>query len=176
MATKDTFERTEAMMGMTPEIWARHANPWSGWTRLTILPLFALAVWSRVWLGWGALVPVVLVLIWTWLNPRIFPRPKRTDNWMSRGVQGEQIWLRHKTAPDLSHHLAVVRQITLLSAAGALAYLLGLILLWPGLTLTGLCIASLGKLWMLDRMVWVLADVQHSGTLAHDDADQDVTG
>lgn len=78
-------------MGMTPQVWARHSNPWSGWSRLTVLPLFALAVWSRIWLGWGALGPILLVLVWTWLNPRIFATPKRTDNWMSRGVLGEQI-------------------------------------------------------------------------------------
>ena len=158
MPKQDVFHRTEAAMGMTPQVWARHSNPWSGWSRLTVLPLLALAVWSRIWLGWGALGPILLVLVWTWLNPRIFATPRRTDNWMSRGVLGEQIWLRQKDAPELQHHRPVVRMLTFISGAGGLIYLLGLILLSPGLTFTGLAAAMLGKLWMLDRMVWISED------------------
>jgi len=159
MPTHDAFRRIEAAMGMTPEVWARHANPWSGWSRLSVLPLFALAVWSRIWLGGWALLPVALVLLWTWLNPRVFPRPARTDSWMSRGVRGEQVWIRRGTAdPALAHHQPVMRALTLTGVAGGLIYLAGLVMLSPGLTATGLAITMLAKLWMLDRMVWVLHD------------------
>jgi hypothetical protein len=41
----------ERLMGMDDATWARHANPWSGWTRVTIVPLLSSANWSRVWLG-----------------------------------------------------------------------------------------------------------------------------
>jgi len=36
-------------MGMDDATWKRHANPWSGWSRITILPLLCLAIMSRVW-------------------------------------------------------------------------------------------------------------------------------
>ncbi len=51
-----------------PEKWLKHANPWSLITRFLIL-----AVWSRVWLGWYSLIPIILLIIWTLVNPVIFP-------------------------------------------------------------------------------------------------------
>ncbi|WOI34919.1 DUF6653 family protein [Tritonibacter scottomollicae] len=158
MAKRNAFHHTAAMMGMTPQVWARHANPWSGWSRLPVLPLLALAVWSRVWFGWGALLPVALLLLWTWLNPRVFPVPARTDNWMSEGVLGEQLWLQRSDTPALAHHRRVVHALTLGGLCGGLLYFAGLAVLHPGLTATGLAITMLTKLWMLDRMVWVLWD------------------
>ena len=56
---------------------ARHANPWSVWTRILTLPVLVLAVWTRAWLGWWALAPVAATVLWIWLNPRLFPRPRR---------------------------------------------------------------------------------------------------
>ena len=69
--------------------WARHANPWSGWTRMAVLPLLALAVWSRAWIGWWAALPLDLLVVFLWLNPRLFPPPRHLDAWISRGVLGE---------------------------------------------------------------------------------------
>jgi len=40
----DIGRMTERAMRMDDAIWARHANPWSGWTWVSILPLFVLAV------------------------------------------------------------------------------------------------------------------------------------
>ena len=37
-------------MYMSDDVWFRHANPWSGWTRFSTYPLFILAFWSRGWL------------------------------------------------------------------------------------------------------------------------------
>ena len=74
----------ERSMAMDDATWARHASPWSVWTRIPILPLLALAIYSRVWLGWWALVPTVLLLVWTVVNPRAFPPPARLDSWASR--------------------------------------------------------------------------------------------
>lgn len=53
-----TLERKiAAAFNMSEDAWARHANPWSVWTRIaTALPLLILAVWSRVWLGWRSLI------------------------------------------------------------------------------------------------------------------------
>ena len=153
-----SFRFAEKIMGMNATTWARHANPWSGWSRVSILPLLTVAAWSRVWIGWWALLPVAAVLIWTWLNPRLFPPPASTDNWMSRGILGERIWLADGRAPALAHHRPAVRNLAAMGSAGALLLLLGLILLDLPLTVAGLAIAILSKLWLLDRMVWVHRD------------------
>lgn len=83
----DIAKLSERLMGMDDATWARHSNPWSGWTRITTLPLLCLAVWSRAWWGWGALLPVFAVLCWTWLNPRLFPPPTNERAWMTKGTK-----------------------------------------------------------------------------------------
>ncbi len=72
------LKNTTKFFGLSDERWMQHSNPWSVWTRLVILPLLALAVWSHVWIGWYSLVPVALLLFWTWINPRFFNKPKTT--------------------------------------------------------------------------------------------------
>lgn len=157
----------EKLMKMDQTTWARHANPWSGWSRISILPLFSLAVWSRDWIGWWALLPVAIVCIWTWLNPRLFPEPKRADNWMSQGVLGEQVWLKHRASPALDQHKTVVQVLVILGLIGALLLLGGLVLLNSTLTMSGLIITMLSKLWFLDRMVWIYHDAMKSGLLSN---------
>ena len=68
-------------------------DPWSVWTRLAAIPAFALAAWSRVWLGWWSLVPIVLVVIWLFLNVLVFPPILTPRNWASKGIYGENLWL-----------------------------------------------------------------------------------
>lgn len=151
---------TERAMGMSEAVWMRHANPWSGWTRMTIPPLFALAIWSRDWIGWGAVGAVVLVCVWTWLNPRLFRAPAHLGAWMSQGVLGERIWLdqrrnRGGTAP---HHARVPILLAWVSGLGVLPFAWGLwqLQLWP--VLTGLILILGGKLWFIDRMVWIATE------------------
>jgi hypothetical protein len=151
----DLGRMTERAMGMDDATWARHANPWSGWTRLSILPLFALAVWSRAWLGWGALVPVVLVLIWTWMNPRLFAQPRSLDNWMSQGVLGERVWLARRETPIPRHHQTTATLLSVAAGIGVAVLAYGLWALDLGFTIAGLVLAMGAKLWFLDRMVWL---------------------
>ena len=149
---------SEKAMRMSDATWQRHANPWSGWTRVVTLPLLAIAAWSRLWIGWWALLPLATVLLWVWINPRLFPVPKSTDNWMSQGVLGERIWLAHEPGTIPGHHRRVVRILIGISAGGSILFLLGLLLLDLTMTLVGMSIAMLAKLWLLDRMVWILKD------------------
>ena len=142
-------------MAMNDAVWERHANPWSGWTRVAIPPLLALAIWSRVWLGWWSLIPIAGVVAWIWINPRIFPRPKSVDNWMSRGVLGERIWLAGERGTIADHHHRIIRVLTTIAGLGAVVLIAGLIWLNLAATLSGLAVAMLGKLWFVDRMVWI---------------------
>ena len=149
-----TLERTIASaLAMDDTTWLRHANPWSVWTRASVLPLVILAVWSREWLGAWCLVPVGVSVLWMWLNPRIFHVPRSTDNWASRGVLGERVWLNrdkvtvpphHRTAPNILHGI---------TAVGSAFVIWGLVTLavWP--TLLGTALIYCGKLWFLDRLV-----------------------
>jgi hypothetical protein len=145
----------ERAMGMDEAAWARHANPWSGWSRVTLLPLLAAAIWSRAWLGWGAAGLVALVVLWAWANPRAFPPPGRTDAWMTRGVLGERLWLARRERPIPRHHARMALLLSAVSAAGLLPLSLGLWRYDAGLTLFGLALSMGAKLWFLDRMVWL---------------------
>ncbi|MDA2928944.1 hypothetical protein MYX84_03180, partial [Acidobacteria bacterium AH-259-O06] len=139
--------------------WLRHANPWSVWTRASVLPLVILAVWSREWLGWWSLGPVGASILWMWLNPRIFRRPQSTDNWASRGVLGERVWLNRDRIPIPPHHRIVPNILSGVAGIGALLVIWGVVDLdiWP--TLLGSVLIYCGKLWFLDRMVWLYQDM-----------------
>ena len=156
-----SFERRIAeLFGMTDAVWARHANPWSVWTRMSTLPLLVLAVWSRDWIGWWALVPTAAAILWTWLNPRVFPRPRSTDNWGSRAVLGERVWLNRAEVPVPPHHRRAPHILAAISALGLIALIWGLAALevWP--TVLGVALVYLGKFWFLDRMVWLYEDMK----------------
>ena len=144
-------------MGMNAQVWRRHANPLSVWSRFTILPLFALAVWSRVWIGEGAWLLVIAVLIWTWANPRIFAETDRLENWASRVVLGERVYLQHGTDVARHHHICL-RVLMLLTVPAMLVMAWGLWRLDLVATLTGTALTMIMKLWSVDRMVWIYFD------------------
>lgn len=149
---------SERLMGMDDATWERHANPWSGWSRITILPLLCLAIWSRVWIGnWFALT-VMVVLIWTWINPRLFHPPKSDHAWMTRAVRGEQLLLAGESVSAIGHHRQVARLLAYGSGTGCLIIAWALWTSSPGLLFAGLILAMGAKLWFLDRMVWLFEE------------------
>ena len=162
----DAFAASERLMRMSDAAWARHANPWSGYTRFAILPLLALAVWSRVWFGLWALVPTGLVVLWTAVNPRAFSPPRNYDRWPSRGVLGERVFLADRGALP-AHHRRAAYILAAASALGLVPLAWGLWALDPFATLLGLVLAVGAKAWFIDRMVWLHADLTGSapGTL-----------
>lgn len=149
---------------MTDAVWQRHANPWSVWTRVPILPLLCLAIWARAWIGWWCLIPVAMLVAWTWINPRAFPPPARTDSWASRAVLGERIWLDRARAP-------VPRRLAFQAQALALAGLAGMVPVAWGLwafalpaLLAGLALSIGAKLWFLHIMVRLYDDEARRST------------
>ena len=145
---------------MTDEVWARHANPWSVYTRIPSLIPLVLAVWSRVWIGWWALAPVGAVVLWIWLNPRLFPPPRSTDNWASKGVLGERVWLERRRLDLPRHHRVFPSLLAGLSAAGLPFLVWGLwrLEVWP--TVVGTILVMGCKLWFVDRMVWLFEEMK----------------
>jgi hypothetical protein len=145
---------------MDDDTWERHANPWSVWTRTTVLPALIIAAWSRVWIGWWALVPGVIALLWMWLNPRFFGKPSSLDSWASKCVLGERIWLNREEEPVPKHHRFAPHLLNGVAGIGNLIVIWGVVQLaiWP--TLFGAALAYAGKLWFLDRMVWLYEDMK----------------
>lgn len=161
MAKMDYGQIMARAFAMDDRAWARHANPLSFWTRLPILPLLAAAIWSRVWLGWWALLPVAALLAWAFVNPRAFPPPPHTRAWASRAVLGERVWLARRSRPIPFEHALMAHLLSAVAALGALPLAYGLFTLkvWP--TMLGLTLAVGAKLWFCDRMAW-LHDVKGS--------------
>lgn len=156
-----TIERTIGdMFRMDDATWLRHANPWSMITRTTGLPFLVAAFWSRLWLGWWAVLPVAFVFLWIWLNPRIFPAPQSLDHWASKGVLGERVWLNRDVVPVPSHHRTAPNILSLVSAIGMIFIFYGVAVFDPWPTIFGTMIAIMGKLWFFDRMVWLWSDMR----------------
>lgn len=136
---------------MKDEMWPRHANPWSVWTRFAAIPAMILAIWSRVWLGWWALVPVFAVIGWLVINPFVFSPVTIPRNWASKGIYGEKLWLhdRSRVPGDMR---VVLRRLIFAGLAGFALVAWGLVRLeiWP--TLFGATLVVLAQLWRIDRM------------------------
>ena len=156
----DIFKASERLMGMDEAKWARHASPWSVYSRFTVLPLLVVAIWSRVWLGWGALLPVFLVAAWAWFNPGLFRPPATTDHWAAKGTFGERVFLNRKAVPIPAHHLRWGVGLSVAAGAGLLPLAWGLVVYDPGWTLAGLILTIGAKLWFVDRMVWLYEDMK----------------
>ena len=149
------------LFGLEGETWMRHANPLSVWTRFTVLPLLVVAIWSRDWIGWWSLVPIALAVVWMIVNPRLFPPPRSTRSWASKGVFGERVWAEGDResfpAQFRSRVLAVAQGYQVL---GMLPLVYGLVALDPIVAACGVAIVQGGKLWYIDRMVLLFEDVK----------------
>jgi hypothetical protein len=154
-------ERIARLFAMSDDVWARHANPWSVWTRVASLPLLLAAIWSHVWLGWvTAVVLVALVAAWLWLNPRLFAPPQSTASWAARATLGERVWLNRAAEPIPRHHAVMAHILSAVGGVGFVLAVYGAIAaeLWP--TLLGTALTYAGKLWFCDRMVWLYEDMK----------------
>lgn len=156
----DTAGRAaEKLFAMTDRVWARHANPWSFYTRIPILPLLALSIYARTWIGWWCVLPILALLVWMAINPRAFAQPATFDSYAARGVLGERVWLARSQTPIPEHHARAAYVLVVLSILGLLPLAYGLLMLDPFAVLSGLILTVGAKLWFVDRMVWLYDDV-----------------
>jgi len=154
-------QRIAAAFRLNDENWMRHAKPKSVWSRFTVLPILIVAFWSRLWLGWWALLPIAVAIAWMFLNPVVFPKASSTDNWASKAVLGERVWSNRNRIPVPDHHRRLPNVLNAISALGMVIVIWGVVVLsiWP--TITGAIIGVTFKLWYVDRMVWLYDDMRH---------------
>ena len=158
---KETIESKIAKkFKLDDKTWMKHANPWSVYTRTSALPILVIAIWSRIWLGWWALILIIISIAWIWFNPRIFPKVKYTDNWASRGVFGERVWLNRKKIPIPEHHRIIPNILNVVQGVGLIFLIYGLWYFDFWSTLVGLILTIESKLWYVDRMVCLYEDMK----------------
>ena len=158
----ETFESKIAKkFKLDDKNWMKHANPWSVYTRTSALPILILAIWSRLWFGWWSLLFVIIALVWIWVNPRVFPEVKTTDNWASRGVFGERVWLNRKNIPVPEHYRKMLKILNAIQGFGLIFLVYGLWYLDFWSTLVGLILAIESKLWYVDGMVCLYEDMKN---------------
>jgi len=154
--------RVAKLFGLEGDTWMRHSNPLSVWTRFAVLPLLILSIWSRAWIGWWCLVPVALSLIFMVVNTLLFPVPRSTRNWVSKGVFGERIWAdRNRVALPAQFASSRVPVVAPAFQVVGLAVLVwGLIDLDLLVTVAGMLIVQVAKAWYIDRMVLLFDDMK----------------
>lgn len=125
--------------------WEKHANPWSGWTRVLSMPALAIGLYfHNFWI-------LGVVIIWLLINPIVFTKPKNVDNWMSKGVLGEQVYFKNgkKYKKDLPTFLNILN----IPVFATFLYFSWVQDITP-LVLAGL-LTMVIKFWFIDRMVAV---------------------
>lgn len=149
------------LFAMDDRTWDRHASPWSVWTRVASGGLPFLALHAHAWVGWPwALAMLAVTAVWLWLNPRLFAPPAHTDSWASKGTFGERVWLARSRVPIPPRHRRVPHLLALLASAGAAVGGYGAVTAQAGVTVAGVVVLYVGKLWFVDRMVWLYEDMK----------------
>lgn len=157
-----TDAKLARLFGLKGEGWLRHANPISVWTRFAVLPMLALSIWSRTWIGWWSLIPIALSLVFMIINPVLFPKPRSTKNWASKGVFGERIWAdRTKVELPEQYRSSRAANVTyLFQLAGMVVLAYGLFRLDLISVVAGLLIVQCAKAWFIDRLVLLFEDMK----------------
>lgn len=155
-----TFEeKLIKLFGLNNKTWLNHATAASIITRGLIPPMITIAALSRVWIGNWWFVLLALIILWTFLNTRIFPKAKNYDNWYARGAFGERVYAARKKVPIPSHHESFAKKLTALNAIFSIVWIYGLVFLNYELAITGTFLQLTAKFWFIDRMVWLYNDM-----------------
>lgn len=153
-------------LGMDSATWQKHASPWSVYTRMATLPFLAAAVWSHTFVGsWVSLALTAAVLVWLWINPRLFPAPARTDNWASKATFGERIWLNRGNIPIPGSDAKTAMVLSLVTGLGFITVLMGALTNDMMIMLPGILVTYSGKLVFLHRMVGLYEKMRNAHPL-----------
>ena len=128
---------------LSKRIWRKHANPWSGWTRVLGLYFIPIALWYHNWYLLGGLILFFVV------NPMLFPESKSKNSWMSKSILGEEMWLKKGIfQKDFSTVLNIFNgSFFFIMIYSAYTNLLEI-------TISSTILSSVFKLWYLDRMAF----------------------
>lgn len=137
------------VFGMSDRVWARHQSPWSVWTRAAILPVATVLIGAGEGLGPTRGAALAALVVFAWINPRLFPPPRDPTTWSARAVRGERRWAEARD--DLSRAMqARLRRRLLLSAVPIPVWLWALLADQAGLAFVA-ALATMGlKLRFLD--------------------------
>jgi len=125
------------------KIWKRHTNPLSGWSRVIAFFLIPIPIWFQNWFI------LAILLIFFVINPVLFPEPKSKNNWMSKSILGEELWIKkgifQKDFPTI---------LNLLNGMFFFFLVYGAYNNFLEITIFSTILSSVFKLWYLDRMVF----------------------
>jgi len=121
--------RLAKAFGLDEAGWDRHANPWSGWSRLiTGWPVIIAVGWSRLWIGWWAVPLALIAVFWLWRNPLSFPPARDDSHWMSRAVWGERLWIRREGLEEAGLAVWKFHGWNVLAGLGAAVAIYGIVM------------------------------------------------
>jgi hypothetical protein len=143
---------------VSEEMWRRHANQWSVYTRFLALPLAILAGWSRVSIGWWAAVPITLVIIWLIINPFVFKPIEQPSNWIEKGILGERLWLNNGPVSEADHDM--LRVLLFASAFGLTTMIAGIAWLELTSAILGAVLVTIAQLWRIRRYARMYDEVE----------------
>jgi hypothetical protein len=151
------------LMGMNEKVWASHANPLSGWTRLATAPLWFCALWSVSLDRLVVVDPDCSVVPVDVVESRIFPPPVDDRAWMTRGVLGERIFCRRDECDIPAEHIRFAHILTFFAVISLISAVWGLLSgrFWPALG--GWLLMITFKLWFIDRMAWLYHTMKDTG-------------
>lgn len=129
---------THTVARLRHAMFARHANPWSAWTRWASTPMVLVPVWTR------RRSHAVLVAGWLAVNPVVFPKPADDHAWATRAMLGEERWILDRPR-DVSMAISVVTSAVAVGAVIAAQRRR----LWSAIIATGIQMALTLVYWQL---------------------------